>query len=176
VSDSISKQVFVKSSVSLIVLAVLGLAGWIFSLWPIIWRATCSAPVRVWVIGIIIICGGGTYWLFTGRRPQPLHQENESDLDQPEPAPAPSGIDQPAEYQPAGISKRLLLLYRRLDRECVFDDEVPFELSCSQLEVSVAFTELSNAGFLRISVARDGACGYTLTSRGTRFVVNMPNE
>ncbi len=79
-------------------------------------------------------------------------------------------------YQPTGLPRRILLLYRQVDEHLLFDKQVASVLANSQLEVEAAFLKLTEEKIVRWGIFSDRGTGYFLTNTGTRLVLSLEPE
>ncbi len=77
------------------------------------------------------------------------------------------------EYQPTGLAKQILQMYRQVDEHLLFDKHAASVLPNSQLEVEVAFSELTKEKVVTSGIFGDRGAGYFLTAAGKRLVLRL---
>ena len=77
------------------------------------------------------------------------------------------------EYEPTGIAKQILQVYRQVDEDLLFDKHAALVLPNSQLEVEVAFSELTKEKVVTSGIFGDRGTGYFLTDAGKRLVLSL---
>lgn len=80
------------------------------------------------------------------------------------------------EYQPTGLAKQILQVYRQVDEDLLFNKHAASVLAISQLEVEVAFSELTKEKVVTSGIFGDRGIGYYLTEPGKRLVLSLEHD
>jgi DNA anti-recombination protein RmuC len=83
-----------------------------------------------------------------------------------------TGADE-VEYQPSGLAKQILRIYRQVDNGLLFDKHAASVLRKSQLEIETAFSELTKQRVVDRGILGDRGAGYYLTDAGRRLVLAL---